>query len=365
MPESLPMPGGALPSKDIVVPYSGGEVRLSPEAQVAQKAAAEFTSSFQGYQGPNPNRKHNRLDGETQNNLDELVIYMRRNRPKPATIINLHPFELQFNADNILLRGHIIPPCLPGMPYSHKAIRGWRHDNGSYNENGSRKFKAILPIDVAGQFAREFNKIETFGPGVLIYTGDSHPDKVGQVETFDPMGRPITVDVKGEDFDEEDRPFEIVMKQPVMASFPELLRSMRDARNAFYMSRVQEADDWAKQQDGKARRWIQKSHRMMAEMLVAEGRLPFMPDWGLSSKIQQGLAEDNCPSCQNPVKASAFKCVTCGHILDALAAFKDGAIEFDHAKVGLLPDEQYKEAEAIQKEREKRFAKRAKKAEKD
>src|SRR5579864_8098748 len=65
------------------------------------------------------------------------------------------------------------------------------------------------------------------------------------------------------------------------------------------------------------------------------------------------------------LKAAAFKCVTCGHILDALAAFKDGAIEFEHAKVGLLPDEQYKEAEAIQKEREKRFSKRTKKAEKD
>ncbi len=186
MSDSLPMPGGPEPSSEVVVPYQGGVVRVPPDAQVASKAAAEFTNAFHGFQGPG--RKNNRLDAQTQSNLDELILQMRRDRPKPATVVNLHPFELQFNADNYLLRGHTIPACMPGMPFNYKAIRGWRHDGGSYNEDGSRKFKPITPVMVAGEFMREFNKVETFGPGVLIYLGDSHPDKTGTIETYDQMG---------------------------------------------------------------------------------------------------------------------------------------------------------------------------------
>lgn len=359
--QSLPMPGGSLPSKDVIVPYQGGEVRLSPEAQVAQKAANEFSSSFQSYQGPG--RKHNRLDVETQANLDELVTQMRRDRPKPATVINLHPFELQFNADNYLLRGHTIPACLPGMPYNYKALRGWRHDGGSYNENGSRKFKPIVPIDVAGQFAREFNKMETFGPGVLIYMGDSHPDKVGMVETYDPMGRLVTVDGQAMEYDEEDKPFAISVKNPVRSPLVDLLKSLRKARNDFYLVQVQKADGWANKDNGKFSSWIQDTHRKMAEILKAEGVIPFVPDWKLSTRLDKGLAEDNCRSCQRPVVKGAYKCEHCGNILDALAAFMDGFIEFEHAKIGLLPDDQYQQAEAENKIRAKRLAKRGKKAE--
>ena len=359
--QSLPMPGGALPSRDVVVPYQGGEVHISPEAQVAQRAATEYFNSF-GFQ---PGRKHNRLDTETQANLNELMLAMRRDRPKPATVINLHPFELQFNADNYLLRGHSIPACLPGMPYNYKAIRGWRHDGGSYNENGSRKFKAILPIDVAGQFAREFNKIETFGPGVLIYLGDSHPDKVGLVETYDPLGRLITVDKAGQDYDEEDRPIPVTLKEPVTRKFTDLLRELRKARNDFYLTRVQQADQWATKDNGKFSSWIQSSHRLMAEVLYHDGIIQSVPDWKLSTRMEKGLAEDNCRGCGRPVIKKAHTCEHCGNVIDALAAFEDGAIQFDHAKISLLPDEEYAKAEAIHKERAKRLAKRQKKQDKD
>lgn len=362
MPETMPMPGGPMPSSDVITPYDGGVVRMSPEAQVAAKASQEFSSSFTSFQPQS--RKHNRLDGETQNNLDELTAAMRRTRPKPAMVINLHPFELQFNADNFLLRGHSVPPCLPGMPYAYKAIRGWRHDGGMYNENGSRKFKPILPIDVAGQFAREFNKNETFGPGVIIYEGEAHPDKVGLVETYDPMGRLITLEQPGVEYDEEDKEIAVTLKVPVREPLLDIISTMRAKRNAFYLKQVQTADDWAKQQDGKARRWIQASHRRMAEILHADGVIPFIPDWSLATRVEKGLSEENCSACGNPTKAGAYKCLTCGNILDALKALKEGDIQWGHAKINLLADEQYQEALAFHEEHEKRMAQREKKAKK-
>lgn len=359
--QSLPMPGGSMPASERIIPYQGGTVRQSPEAQVASRASSEFTQAF----GDAKVRKNNRLDPETQGNLDELQLAMRHNRPQAATVINLHPFDLQFNADNYLLRGHQIPACHPGQPYSHKAIRGWRHDGGSYNENGSRKFKPILPIDVAGQFVREFNLRETFGPGVLIYLGDSNPDKVGLIETYDPKGRLITVEQPGIDYDSEDKEISVIEKVPVKRQLTDLLKELRADRNDFYLSQVQLADDWARQQDGKARRFIQKTHRLMAEVLHAEGIIPVVPEWSLSTKVEKGFADENCPSCQSPTKLGAYKCMTCNNILDALAAFKDGEIQWGHAKLNNLPDEKFAEAEAFHGEQEKRNALREKKAKKE
>ena len=363
--QSLPMPGGPLPSSDVVVPYNGGKnkVVISPEAQVAQKAANEFTRSFDGFQGPN--RKHNVLDAATQANLDELVVLMRQNRPKPATVINLHPFELQFNADNYLLRGHTVPACEPGMPYNYKAIRGWRHDGGSYNEDGSRKFKAILPIDVAGQFVREFNKNESYGPGVLIYLGDINPDKVGQVEVYDQMGRLITTEGEDFDFDEEDRKIPIKVRNPVFRSFTDLLKETRLRRNAFYLKRVKEAEAWVKKGE-KFAPFVQNTHILMAQVLAAEKVIPAVPVeiTGMATREQRGIAEENCPACQRPVQKGAYKCEHCSNILDALGAFLDGAIEFEHAKIGLLPEDKYAQAEKVNAKRQKRLAKRNKVSEK-
>lgn len=368
MPDtSLPTPGGPLPANDVITPYQGGVVRTSPEAQQMAKAAGEFTSSFQGFQGPDQHgRRHNRLDAQTQANLDELVSQMRRDRPKPATVINLHPFELQFNADNYLLRGHTVPACLPGMPYAYKAIRGWRHDGGSYNEDGSRKFKPITPIMVAGEFAREFNKVETFGPGVLIYLGDANPDKVGQVELYDQMGRAITEDKPGYEFDEEDRRIPITVKEPVTGKFIDLVKTLRANRNAFYLAQVRKAERWVKKGE-KFAPFSQDYHIAMAQVLVSEGVIPSVPDelTGLATREQKQIAEDNCPACQHPVKKGAYRCEHCANILDALAAFKDGAIEFEHAKISLLSDEQFGEANKIHRERQRRSAKRQKGAEKE
>lgn len=354
---SLPMPGGEMPSSEIITPYQGGQVRMSPEAQVASRAASEFTQSFESTFDPSK-RKYNRMDRASAQNLEELTVQMRRDRPKPATVINLHPFDLQFNADNYLLRGHVVPACLPGMPYSYKALRGWRHDGGSPNEDGSRRFKAILPIDVAGQFVREFNDEQTFGPGVLIYLGDSHPDKTGDVEIYDVKGRPITTEQDSFDVDEDDNRIPIKVKASVIQKFSDLLADLRQRRNAYYLRRVQTANDLASKDGGKFSSWIRHSDRLMAEVLYHEGIIDAVPGWKLATKLDKGMSEKDCPSCQRPVQKNAYRCDNCSNILDALAAFKDGAIDFEHAKIALLPDDQFTEAKEIHTERMKLLAKR-------
>ncbi len=147
----------------------------------------------------------------------------------------------------------------------------------------------------------------------------------------------------------------------MLASFPEMLKSLRAARNNFYLQQVRKAERWVKKGE-KFAPFSQDYHIAMAQVLVSEGVIPGVPEelTGLATREQRAIAEHNCPSCQHPVNKSAYRCEHCSNILDALAAFKDGAIEFAHAKIALLPDEKYAEAEKIHKQREKRSAKRQK-----
>jgi hypothetical protein len=336
---------------ELIVPYQGGQVVVSEEAQAAAKAAQEWSHLDSGLTSALTKRGVNNLDPDTQRRLNELRQRMRTSPPKPATVINLHPWSLTFGSNSIFLRGITIPACEPGMPYAYHHIRGYRADKYP-REDGTSDFVPIMPIELAAQFVREFSTKETYGGGVIIYEGESHPDKIDLVETYDPIGRLNVTQKHVTEYDEENRPVTVVAEVPIKRKLASIIDEQRKARNAFYFASVQKADHDYKLPDGRGKWLITPNHQSMAQMLFAEGVIPVVPEWNLSSRLEQGLSENNCPACGNSPREGSFKCASCGHILNAFAAYKAGAIEWGHVSMDTMSSDEWEEAEETKTARE-------------
>lgn len=332
----------AMPESAPIKPYEG----TPATAANALDAFPELERMIKGGKGINP------LDRVTQANLDDLRRQVRANPFRPATVINLHPWPLQFSMTTEFVRGIVVPACNPGDEFSHHHIRGWSADK-SYNEDGTMKFSAIKPIDKAAQFLRAFADPEQYGGGVLIYEGEGHPLKVGEVETYRPDGRPEVTLKVGYEYDNEQQPYKVEQDVPVRRKLLEMIVEERQRRNARYMHRVQIADDHHKSGDAERKRLITPMDRLMAEMLKAEGFLATVPDWNLASRLEQGLSETKCPSCGGIPDASAFRCVKCSHILKPFEAYKAAAIEYGNAAMDLMTSEEWASADEIKAERDK------------
>lgn len=355
------MPGGSLPTSSQVIPVEGGgRVVLSPKAQQGAAAAQEFAKAYPemsvlaSTQGV---RAANNLPQEALISLDELRMKMRMTPPKPATVINLHPWSLSFNYSDRLLRGIKIPECNPGQPYAYHHIRGYRTD-WKYNDQGVQVFSEILPITLAAQFVRQFSDKDNDGGGVIIYEGESHPDKLKDVEIYDVLGRPITNDVPGIEEDPEGNKVPVMFRTAIKKNFIDVLNEVRLLRNKVYLKRVQDANRDYNLPSGKGKWNITDKHHLMAEVLFAEGVISSVPQWKITDRMEEGLSERNCPGCQNPTKKGAFRC-SCGHILNPLAAYKEGAIPFEHGSMDLLTSDELEEALEVKTEREAVKAKAA------
>lgn len=354
----LPQPGGTLPTTERIIPYEGGAVRLSPAAQQTSAAAAEFAKSFPLYdqilsaKTADQRKSANRLDDKSQQSLNELRVRMRSTPPKPATVINLHPWDLMFPSGIRLLRGIQVPACHPGMPFAYFHIRGWRMD-WEYNEDGTQKFTEILPITLAAQFVREFSNQDNDGGGVIVFEGDGHPDKMGEVEVYDPIGRVMTREEPGYVFNAEDQQEAAMIPVPIKRKLSEIIDEARKTRNTVYLDKYRRAYRDYHLPNGKGKFLITPKHMLISEVLFHEGLIAKMPDWNPGDRNDEGLEQDNCKSCGTPRKKGAYKCSECNNILNALEAYKDFAIEWGHGKFEMLTSDEYEEAQAIHDEREK------------
>lgn len=330
-----------------IVPYQGIPATKETFAQAFPEVEVARTNKGVTY-----------LDPISRRNLDDLRRQMAATPPQHATVVNLLPWELSFPVGMPLLRGLVVPACHPGMPFSYYHIRSWRADRELMsNDEGSWAFRPITPIMQAGQFIREFLNKDNMGCGVIIYEGGQHPDKMKEVETYDNLGNPVTLERSGVMYDEEQRSIPQTISVPVKGSVPDMLRSHRETRNKAFFKRVQDADAWYRNE--KTRHQVTDLHRVMADVLVAEGLIPVAPDWNLSSRLQQGLSEHNCPACQQPVAAKAYKC-DCGNVIDPLAAYMDSWITIEHAKMERLTEDQWELVHKEQARRDKIKAKREK-----
>lgn len=362
---------------EVIKPYTGSmqvsdvPKGTSPEvaAKITADAAVKFSEVF--HEVSNQIKKgQNPLDDITRNNLEDLKRTVRTNGYKHATVFNLNPMPLEFGATNLYLRSIVVPACQPGMAYPAKhVIRHWRHE-GLYEEDGSRKFKAIFPIRMAGEFVREYSHKDNYGGGVIICEGDINPEKCGpdfEVETYDALGRPITTPQGALEYDEEGNAIPVVNNLPVRRKLHDLINEARKARNAHYKKVVARMSrDW-QLPEGRGKFNVTDVHRMMAAVLMADGELAKLPEFCTEATPEEaGLGDASCKACGNIPKAGAYKCMNCGNILNALEAYKDFAIEFDHAKMAMLTSDELEEAELIKMEREEaRQPKPKKKADKD
>lgn len=353
----------------MTIPYDGGVVTQTPASQRAAAAAAEFANANPDYirslQSAREVKGINPLDPVSNQRLQEMRQRLRTHRPKPATVINLHPWPLQFSGSDIYLRGIYIPACHPGEAFAYQHIRSYRPEK-EYNEDGTFEFKPILAIDMAGQFLRDFSNVDIYGGGIVIYEGEGHPDKMGEVETYDQMGKPHTVPSTAVEYDEENRPVTVDVQIPVMRPLAELIATETKKRNAFYLNRVKQADQNYNRPDGKGKSLVTNLHSLMADVLFAEGIIAAVPSWDLKGSVELGLRDEPCPSCGGLPKAEAFRCVSCSHVLLPFEAYMNGAIEYGHASMDLMDGEAWElvEREHARRKEVKEKAKRNVKASK-
>lgn len=342
-------------STDTIKPFQGPPATPNNFADAHPELKSAITEPVK--------RGVNLLDPESQANLEAVKAMMRSNPAKPATVVNLHPWPLSFGYGNPLLRGITIPPCMPGQIYSHAYIRVQRYDK-FLTDNGSYNYKPILPITIASEFLREFSNRDNDGGGVIIYEGEINPDKVKEIELYDPMGRPITRTVQRWEWDEENNKIPVTGYEPIKGDFQKILKEALTLRNQVYLRKVQAADHDYNLPDGRGRRNITDKHLLMAQVLHADGILRELPKWNLAPTEQEELDMGRCPACDVVRKGKGYKCHNCGHILDPLAAFKAAAIPYGDMSLTLLTVDEMEEVEEIQAEREenrRKFeAKRAK-----
>lgn len=357
-----------MPVEDAIKPYTGPlQVSAVPKgatpeqaAKITTDAAVKFSEVFRDVlpgasDGVQIKKGQNPLDDVTRGNLEDLKRTVRTNGYKHATIINLNPIPLEFGATNLYMRSIVVPACEPGMQYGKHCIRHWRHE-GFYDEDGTRHFKAIFPIRLAAEFVREFGHKDNYGGGVIICEGDINPEKCSpdfEVEVYDDIGRPVTTPQPSIEYDEENNPIAVVNQLPVRRKLWDIIHESRKKRNAHYKTVVARMErDWALP-EGRGKFNVTDVHRLMAHVLLADGERVKLPDFCSAASMEEaGMADTSCKACGNTPRAGAYKCQNCGNILNALEAYKDFAIEFDHAKMAMLTSDEMEEAELIKLERD-------------
>jgi hypothetical protein len=343
-------PGGSKPSRPVVHRVEGGQqIVVSPEAQQASKAAQDLSLANATFTEMLTKRGANRLDDASQQRLNEVNMELLSNPPKPATIINLHPWPLSFGYSDLLLRGITVPACPPGQTLMHFHIRAARKE-WEYEENGTLKFKIVRPIQLAAQFVREFSNPDNDGGGVIIYEGETNPSKLDLIEGYDPTGRALTTAKVGLVYDEENQAHQVTQQIPVKRSFPEMLKEALAHRNSVYMRKVQKADHDYHLPDGRGKWLLHDKHFLMAEVLLSEGLIVKMPDWNLSDRMEQGLSPHNCKACGDPIKQDAYKCFKCENIVNIVEAFRDGA-PIPESKFEIATTDELEQIAEIKKDR--------------
>ena len=360
---------------EAIRPYVEGEYQGPPATpdnfahafpEIADAAARPAVPVVPGVTTPLRGRRP--LDSESQKNLDELYLQVRANPFKPATVINMHPWRLMFPMSEPYVRGIVIRACPPGDMFSYEHIRAWSPEKKQLpGDKISYGFTAIRPIQKACEFLREFANPDIYGGGIIVYEGDGHPDKVKRVELYNPDGRPQVTSKQTMEEDNEGHQIPVLATTPIYGNLEEMILQERRRVDEFYMKSVTWADAKWKEGTEQARKLVTDRYRDMAEVLWRRGIIPEMPGWNIMTTLQQGLSEHNCKSCGSVLTAKAYKCSKCSNIIDPLAAYLDFAIEFTHAKMAMLNDEQMEMAETEKARREKmaadaRAARAAKKA---
>ena len=327
------------------------EPKMPPVPSDPRLASLEFSRAFEMLEQA-IKKGVNKLDPVSQGRLDEMLANVRQNPPRTATVVNINPWPLNITG-NRLLQGITVPACPPGARFAHTHIRGYRRD-WKYAEDGTLEFMVITPIKLAGEFVfgfsqNDYSRDNGVGGGVLIYEGENHPDKVGEVETYDAMGRLVTRDQHGIEYEGE-QPVPVIHKIPVKRDFQELLSKAIEDRNRYFFARVRKTA--ADYEDEKKRPLLSlELPLLMGQVLHAEGLLPEPPRWALPNRLEQGLRDDNC-HCGAPRKVDALWCSECNHPFEPVECYQVGHITWEQLEMHPLTADEWEQAFTIKAEKE-------------
>lgn len=334
-----------------IQPYSGAVVPSRENFAAAfPQVAAALSGATKGVQN---------LSEESLKRRKEMFDRMRAAPPAAATIVNLHPWAMSFPASMPLMSGIVIPPCAPGEPFAHQFIRKWRYFHEADQDNVI-SFTVITPMELARQCLNQFCNQDNEGGGLLIYAGEINPNKAGEVDCYNSDGMLLTEPGIGYDYDDQERKIQVPIEKPIRRQFSELLMESRDQRNAIYSQRVLAIDSEFRSPELRRKVQITEKHFKMADVLVAEGILPKMPEWRIMTRLELGMgsAVNDCPQCKQAIGGGETTgvCSNCGHILDALKAYQNYKIPFTHIAMESLEQEQWgvAEKERVRRESNKR-----------
>lgn len=287
-----------------------------------------------------PTRGTSKLPPQTQQNLRELYAMMRRNPPKPVTLINMHPFVLTVNG--VYHRDIQVPACPPGTPYIKYVIRRWKYTRDPYEEENTicYRFRPVYPIDLATDFLREYAHMG----GIVVYEGETAPEKVKDIAQWNIDGSPVMEVVEMPDGPAETQKFE---------SYQEAFERARGIRDAYYDSCVKEAEAKWSDPSGKLRLEVSDMDEWMAEVLFLDGKRAKRADFKRLTRQEAGLSEMVCPNCKARPNQDALTCTNCNlYVFDPVAAYQNAVIEYGHPSMDRLDAEQWEAINEIKAKRD-------------
>ena len=307
-----------------------------------------------------------RWDPITAGNLDRLEASMSLNPPARAWVVALHPWTISVNGGR-MMRDTVPPAALEIFDgdklaiYRHKTqytpdlVQGgkngvgvleipWFEPDMKPEENGSYTAMPSLPIEQAGQYAREGNSNDLWGPGVVIYDGDIAPDEMWlaneTVSLFDPLGKPQVIQKEENVMPRGSRvPVRRPVDVPITGKFRDVIKQIDEARLARYLILVNEANDNWMTTEGKQKKWYTSLNtRLMAQVLFKMKRIKELPPWAMETNLSAVPAGEKCIHCGEERTAGRLVC-SGGWPYDPLAAFEANMVQFDHIAVQGLSGE--------------------------
>lgn len=235
--------------------------------------------------------------------FDSVLVSMKMRHQKtgiqPATIINMLPLALVVNSPMHTLSSVRVAPCL-GANLDFVA-HTW-HECAievRYIGEGVNQPWDFLPIQLAEAFESEYY---AFG-GVAAIVGLPTEENLSK---------------------------------------PENAQKIADCLERMYvwmMSKIVEANGFWNSPNHGAAAAIVDVHRVCATRMAEIGKIPELPPW-IQAVREASAIEAKCPTCAIIPEVNAVKCISCGEILNPVAAFMNGTITEEDASLERLTREE-------------------------
>ncbi|HZR30086.1 MAG TPA: hypothetical protein VFA71_15010 [Terriglobales bacterium] len=260
---------------------------------------------------------------------------------KPATILNLSPFDLQVHSGLI---NYTIPGAKEGQQFAHLTVTNvltYPIYKGNTEMSDKRikaewDVKAILPIEQLMEFHRSYSADLGFEGvaqgGIVVFEGDASALK----------DKNAVVRVPRYHYEGQDR-YLVYSEEPLA----DLILSADEQLRTRALTEIHVAQGYYDQGDAQ-RRNIGRTEHMWADFALRRKWINAAPVW----RHTQIRVEDSCEKCGKQYVSKTGVC-SCGYVRHPLIAFKNGEIGADHVRMDTLTTDEWKQVREIEARRKK------------